>query len=868
MRKNNHNLNQVKNYLFVFFVLASLLFFFHKPFEIFVDYFIVDTLLKYPKSWWVNDLIFFAFHLIGIYWIIQKIKIGYTASIKYLGVSIFLTTTYLAYREFYKVWDLVPLASTASIKYLDFLISISIGQIVLTLTKKKPKKNNKNALFHDQPIGFDGEDILGYSKYAELVSDKILNSSFKNAFAIGINGKWGIGKTSFIDLIKRNTSTDKNVIEVNFNAWNSQDSSAIVTDFFNLMVEEITPFHDSLPQTFSKYSSQLLELDNGSNSSIGVFLNLFKKDSSLVNLQNEIDNSLKEIGKKIIVFIDDVDRLNKKEIQEVVKLIRNTANFRNTFFVVAYDRNYVLNALKALNNFNINSYLEKIFQLEINLPSFENNKLRNELVNKLRNHFPVEMHNELERTILTTPTTGDATYLQEWLTTPRDVTRLANALTLNMNKLLGEVHFPDFLRLELLRLKYPFVYEQLHLNKDQFIEISKNNSRHFQPYILKKVEGASSSNLNHMKQLKDGNPSTEIRKYLKENKTSLHLKNEDIIKIEEFLVGIFFDGSFTFNQPSHLSIRNPKRFRLYFSYGLLDGTLSEVDFLNAINTPKENLERQIKNWVNDGLYDELRDRYEKLDSYANKEEYEKVIKSIFFLVNYKLNDTPVIAFRKAPFDESKLIDKLDNYNNLIVSKYYNYKGGNIDFIRFIKSLFEEATTPFEFEAELIYEYNSRNNTDKDHFPTTEYLTNMVEYYFKKYIESAAKVDMFVWKLYHCCKRKKWKKTGANSSISDGEEISDEINKIFKEFASKHIDSFILSLISIEPRKKNSYTLSDFVIKLFDSWQEVIELFDKKLEIEKDEILEEYKNFISKYSKAGKQYIEFDFQLVDIESKFK
>ncbi|MEQ8908013.1 MAG: P-loop NTPase fold protein [Vicingaceae bacterium] len=867
MRKNNHNLNQVKSYSITLFVIASLLLFFHKPFEIFVDNYIVDTLFKYPRSWWVNDLVFLAFHLFGIFWIVQKIRIGYAASIKYLLISLFATTTYLVYREFHQIWTLAPLSSITSIKYLDFLISISIGQIVLMFTKRKPEENN-NALFHDQPIGFDDEDILGYSKYAELVSDKILNSSFNNAFAIGINGKWGIGKTSFIDLIKRNTRLDKNVIEVNFNAWNSQDSNAIVTDFFNLMVEEITPYHDSLPQTFSKYSSQLLELNSGSNSSIGIILNLFKKDSSLVNLQNEIDSSLKEIGKKIIAFIDDVDRLNKKEIQEVVKLIRNTANFRNTFFVVAYDRNYVLNALNDLNNFNINSYLEKIFQLEVNLPSFENYKLRHELVKKLCDHFPSDIHDEIKRTILTSPSTGEATYLQEWLTTPRDVTRLANALTLNMYKLLGEVHFPDFLRIEILRLKYPFVYELLHSRRNKFMESSQNKIRHYHPYVLKKNNSKKNKPYSIKVQDEETSLNTVLATYLQKNKKSLFLKTEDIEKIEGFLKGIFVER-FYVGESSHLSIRNPKRFRLYFSYGLLDGALSEVDFLNAIKSDKENLEEQIQLWIENGLYLEVRDRYEKFDNYENKAEFEKVIKSIFFLANQKMKDTPEWPFRTVDFDKGKLLEKIDNYDNRIVKKYYNYKGGEEDFIDFIKVVFDEAEPPFEFEAEIIREYNGRNNSNDEYFPLSDYWNYKVLFYFQSYLNTADRVDMFVWKLYHCCKRTKWKKTGRNSYITAGEElVSEEVNKIFKKFASKHIDSFIFSLIGIEPRKKNSYSLSDFVVKLFNSWQEVIELIDKKLEIEKDEILEEYKNFISTYSKAGDQYIEFDFQFVDIESKFK
>lgn len=56
---------------------------------------------------------------------------------------------------------------------------------------------------------------------------------------------------------------------------------------------------------------------------------------------------------------------------EVLSLIRNSANFSNTIFIVAYDRNYLVSALEKVNNYHPHAYLEKIFQLELPLPQFE-----------------------------------------------------------------------------------------------------------------------------------------------------------------------------------------------------------------------------------------------------------------------------------------------------------------------------------------------------------------------------------------------------------------------------------------------------------------------------------------------------------------
>ena len=70
------------------------------------------------------------------------------------------------------------------------------------------------------------------------------------------------------------------------------------------------------------------------------------------------------------MFVDDLDRLNKSEIVEVVRILRNVANFQNTVFICGYDKSYVIKTGGFDNNF-----LDKIFNLEINLPKFPQNGL-------------------------------------------------------------------------------------------------------------------------------------------------------------------------------------------------------------------------------------------------------------------------------------------------------------------------------------------------------------------------------------------------------------------------------------------------------------------------------------------------------------
>ncbi|HBA44735.1 TPA: hypothetical protein DEG21_03345 [Patescibacteria group bacterium] len=55
-----------------------------------------------------------------------------------------------------------------------------------------------------------------------------------------------------------------------------------------------------------------------------------------------MNNSLKKINKKIIIVIDDLDRISSDKLRSVFKIINLCKDFYNTNFILCYD----------LSNFN------------------------------------------------------------------------------------------------------------------------------------------------------------------------------------------------------------------------------------------------------------------------------------------------------------------------------------------------------------------------------------------------------------------------------------------------------------------------------------------------------------------------------------
>lgn len=107
----------------------------------------------------------------------------------------------------------------------------------------------------------------------------------------------------------------------------------------------------------------------------GFSLNLtsfMRNDSTLKSTHDLIKEELMNINRPVIITIDDVDRLQSKELMMVLKIIRDTADFPNVFYIVAADN---LHLRRMLNNMNIDdaeTYLKKFFNLEFQLPANEN----------------------------------------------------------------------------------------------------------------------------------------------------------------------------------------------------------------------------------------------------------------------------------------------------------------------------------------------------------------------------------------------------------------------------------------------------------------------------------------------------------------
>src|SRR5690606_34906043 len=100
----------------------------------------------------------------------------------------------------------------------------------------------------------------------------------------------------------------------------------------------------------------------------------------LEELRDQVEEILKNSGRRVVIFIDDIDRLDRAEIQALFKLVRLSAGFSCTTYVLAFDDAIVASSLgERYGRGNVEAgrvFLDKIVQVPLRLPPAEETALR------------------------------------------------------------------------------------------------------------------------------------------------------------------------------------------------------------------------------------------------------------------------------------------------------------------------------------------------------------------------------------------------------------------------------------------------------------------------------------------------------------
>lgn len=415
---------------------------------------ITDLLEKFSNSWLVrcNELSGGIAIIVLALLIVARLMLKDNKSRLSLSQALWLVCLIIVYIH-YRCGGVFRFWGFSSIAYSDFfvlpLVTIAIIQIIL-LCKKKNNINGNCILDKDEPIEEDEEDVFGYGSIInDILSDLKMMDLSKRSYSIGVEGEWGMGKSSFFNLFKKRL--EKNEIDsivVTFNPRSSAKLDDIQNDFFDKFAEALEPYHYGISRDMSRYQDALqLPEDN-------FVLRLLRLLPSLTTSRGKeaINKTISSINKRIYVFVDDLDRLTAKEILEVMKVIDRNGDFRQTIFVTAYDKEYVNEVLcNYLKHGKKDAYTDKYFNYEIHLPV----QSRDELSKYVRKSLGEKLQDDYKNAITVEQMQKEwdnlAVIVVPQLNTLRHIKRFMNIFLSRYGRVRNDVVFGDFIRVTLLR---------------------------------------------------------------------------------------------------------------------------------------------------------------------------------------------------------------------------------------------------------------------------------------------------------------------------------------------------------------------------------------------------------------------------------
>ena len=451
-------------------ILGLLCFFLYRPIEQLAVKLLIAPVLAHFNTGWPSSLVWIGLALALVAYAFLLGRRRYIVGDKVVLSAFFILLGYGYYRlgspdfEFYGLFG-----QTRTIAFADLIplaCSVPLFLWVRALCTKRRANQERQApesiegFLTDHPLTEEEEELSGWKSQAQTLTQKLLATDTSHAaFSLGIVASWGEGKSSFMGIMQRYLQQARQeVIVMHFNPWLYDKEAQLTKVFFEELRRTLAPYSSKLSKSIDNYADLLLAVDSSWLKLAHELLRLSQR--STTEQFDKLSRDIKELGRRVVIFIDDVDRLTREELMELFNLVRNSSNLPCLYFVLAYDKSYVLKTLQSDGEHMIR-YPEKILQEEYPLPKLTPDKMW-VVLERCLNKTQLGQEDEDKVSILLTRLKLPALNLPYHLMTIRMVKRMVNAFNSRYELLhkVGVAPFDLFI-FELIYYVYPSVYDYL-----------------------------------------------------------------------------------------------------------------------------------------------------------------------------------------------------------------------------------------------------------------------------------------------------------------------------------------------------------------------------------------------------------------------
>ena len=281
---------------------------------------------------------------------------------------------------------------------------------------------------------------------------------------IALNGAWGSGKSSAVNLIRceLEKAGDENLVISEFKCWWYRGEEALALAFLqNLHTLLSNTLKDKVKDLVPKLGRGLLQAGPVIGAAValtsaGTFApftsasasfakSFFKDGDTLEKTFRKLAQVLEEEDRRFLIIIDDIDRLSPDEALAVFRIVKSVGRLPNVMYLLVFDRTLAEQVVAERYPSEGPHFLEKIIQAGFELPLPLRTDLNRAVLHAIETTCGSPNEAQVQR-ILNLFHDVVAPYL----TTPRHVARFQNAISVTWPAIAGEVSLADFITLETL----------------------------------------------------------------------------------------------------------------------------------------------------------------------------------------------------------------------------------------------------------------------------------------------------------------------------------------------------------------------------------------------------------------------------------
>jgi hypothetical protein len=376
----------------------------------------------------------------------KSLRLGLLSPIYYLWITaLALFDVFIGRRHYFSA--VLTLVVSACLTYVANILR----------ERPSPSGTIEDPIDPDLPVAEDGTDLLNRAEIINGLASIVLREQPSVAALIG---GYGDGKTSVLNLtigkLKQIEEHERPVI-VKFSPWLPANSNALVISLLSSIVAEIRKIYvmPGLNQGALLYARSLLTIVPKMKA-----MEALLKEPSQQERVRQMARQIANMPRRIVVILDDLDRMEAKELETVFKILRGSENLSSVTFVCSFDDQELALILKSTRRYqDTHKFIHKFFQIKLGLPKIESLQIKTAFAAQISHLATKFLREPNVEKLVDQLWEGGA---ERHLVNLRTVKLFANKIRYSLHIIGKEVNFGDFLRLELIRDIHSDLYETIY----------------------------------------------------------------------------------------------------------------------------------------------------------------------------------------------------------------------------------------------------------------------------------------------------------------------------------------------------------------------------------------------------------------------